>query len=406
MTGESESPQPPPPLEAGAPPGEAPGSPPPPPPPPGERFAASLFAVTPRLRVVPALVAVNAAIFAVMLALGSNAMAPVGDPLLEWGSNFGPRTLGGQPWRLLTNAFLHFGAVHLAMNMLALWDAGRLVERIYGHGRFLALYLAAALGGSVASVATHPQVTSVGASGAVFGVYGALAVFVLRQRGSIPAEVVSRLARVAVFFVGYNTLYSFRNPSIDVAAHLGGLAAGAVAGLLLVRPLVPGREERAGPPLIAVALAVALAGLAVRALPTPPDLQAVVQRFAADEKRLLAELEAVRSGAAAAHATNQAFADALQSRVIGPWREARLRLSAPAPWLPKQRELLDLLGRYAQAREAAWTALAAASRRNDEALLKEFKAREEEAAAAIEELKRLQGPAPQPRPAEKYELPK
>jgi membrane associated rhomboid family serine protease len=233
-------------------------------------FTARLQTVTPRAWVVPALVAANAVAFAVMVARGASPISPSAGDLIGWGANFGPATLGGQPWRLLASTFLHFGALHLAMNMLALWNVGRLVERLFGNARFAALYLAAGIFGSTASVLQHPDVVSAGASGAVFGVYAALGGFLLQQRRSIPGPVLAGLRNVAVSFVGYNLVFGLTNRNIDMAAHVGGLVGGFAAGALLARPLAPGRSQGVrGAGLIAAA-SLALIGI-VGWLPSPAE---------------------------------------------------------------------------------------------------------------------------------------
>lgn len=248
--------------------------------PPGEpdantvlaEFRAFLRTVTPRLWLVPAIVAANVALFGIMVASGVDAFAPGADRVLAWGANYGPATLRGAPWRLLASTFLHFGVVHLAMNMVALWDAGRFVERIFGHARFATIYLAAGLCGSAASLLAHPQSVSAGASGAVFGVYGALGGFLLRQRSAIPPKVLSRLGGVAAAFIGYNTLYAFTRANVDVAAHVGGALAGAIAGAYLARPLAPARKEPGRDVAIAAVGCVAAVAIAWGLVPGAGDL--------------------------------------------------------------------------------------------------------------------------------------
>ena len=250
-------------------------------------FMARLHEVTPRIGVVAAIVAVNVAVFVVMTVAGVSATSPTVADLLKWGGNYGPRTLGGQPWRIVTAAFVHAGLLHIAMNMVALWSSGRVIERIFGGWRFAAMYLCAAIAGGVASVGMHPQTVSVGASGAVFGIYGALAAFLLREHGSIPVPVLRRLGRVAATFVIYNIVYGFSQPAIDNAAHVGGLCGGALAGAWLARPLVAGRP--AAPARIFAALVIAAGALvgATRALPTTPDLDAALNQFATIETRAI-----------------------------------------------------------------------------------------------------------------------
>ena len=130
----------------------------------------------------------------------------------------------GQVWRLVTPLFVHGGIVHLLVNMYSLNVLGPLVERLFGPRRMLALYLLAGVGGSVASLALTPA-ASVGASGAIFGLLGALAAFLaLHRRALGPA---GRLQLRQLAFVALLNLGLGLTPGIDNAAHLGGLISGA-----------------------------------------------------------------------------------------------------------------------------------------------------------------------------------
>src|SRR5581483_12406379 len=102
-------------------------------------FGATIRALTPRGFVTEALIAVNVLVFVVMVARGVSPMEPKIADLLAWGAGYGPSTTGGQWWRLLTATFLHIGVIHLGMNMYCLWDAGRLMERVFGNAGFLVL---------------------------------------------------------------------------------------------------------------------------------------------------------------------------------------------------------------------------------------------------------------------------
>ena len=106
----------------------------------------------PNIPVTFGLAGLNIAIFAVMVFFGAGLWHSSSEVPLAWGANFGPATQDGQWWRLGSAMFLHFGLIHLAMNMLALWDAGRLVERMYGSVRFGLLYLSAGVGGNLLSL--------------------------------------------------------------------------------------------------------------------------------------------------------------------------------------------------------------------------------------------------------------
>ncbi|MET0983338.1 MAG: rhomboid family intramembrane serine protease [Telluria sp.] len=163
--------------------------------------------------------------------------------LVDWGSNYGRRTLNGEWWRLASSMFLHGSIWHLGFNMLALWQVGRVTERIFGSARFVGLYLLAGLSGSIASVLWNPQVNSVGASGAIFGIIGGLLAFLGRPNSGVPPTVVSELRSSLVPFLLFSLWMGFIYPHTDNAAHIGGLAGGWLAGHLLARSIhVPGQR--------------------------------------------------------------------------------------------------------------------------------------------------------------------
>jgi rhomboid protease GluP len=129
-------------------------------------------------------------------------------------------------------------------NMGALWQAGQLVERMFGSARFLALYMVAGVCGSVASVLWNPHVNSVGASGAIFGIIGGLLAFIQRPDSGVPGTVVKDLRGSLGGFLLFNIGAGLVYPHTDNAAHLGGLAGGYLAGYLLARSLhMPGERQ-------------------------------------------------------------------------------------------------------------------------------------------------------------------
>ena len=207
-------------------------------------FRARLAALTPRVVVTPLLIAANVLVFAIMIARGVSPLSPTTDSLLAWGANYGRLSASGQWWRLATAMFLHVGVIHLFMNMWVLWDAGPLVERMLGHAAFASAYLLAGLAGGCASALWSPDRPSVGASGAIFGIFGVLGAVLLRQRRALPPGALTSLTRSSLFFVGCNVIYGLTNPSIDMAAHLGGLAGGFLVGLPLVHALTPEARAR------------------------------------------------------------------------------------------------------------------------------------------------------------------
>jgi len=128
----------------------------------------------------------------------------------------------GESYRFLTSMFLHAGPLHLAMNMWALWIVGRVIEQALGPLRFLGLYLVAGLGGSLAVYLFTGGGPTVGASGAIFGLFAAL--FILLRR-------VGRDASSMLSLIVINVVFTFVIPGISIAGHLGGLATGALAAV-------------------------------------------------------------------------------------------------------------------------------------------------------------------------------
>lgn len=147
--------------------------------------------------------------------------------------------LDGQVWRLLTATFLHANLIHLAVNGWALLQLGSLVETLFGSSRFAAIYFASGLGGSVASVAwdliSGREVPSVGASGAIFGLLGALIAFLARHRDRLTPAARSLLGQL-LFWAAINIVFGFTAPMIDNAGHLGGLAVGLACGAVIGTP--------------------------------------------------------------------------------------------------------------------------------------------------------------------------
>ncbi|MHB1243475.1 MAG: rhomboid family intramembrane serine protease [Gaiellaceae bacterium] len=133
----------------------------------------------------------------------------------------------GEWWRLLTTAFLHYGPIHLGMNMLALWWIGRPLEAALGPLRYLLLYLVSGLAGSAGALIANPSAVTVGASGAIFGILGA-AIVLERQQTYV-------LGGAAVTLLVVNLAFTFAVPGISIGGHLGGLAGGALSILALSR---------------------------------------------------------------------------------------------------------------------------------------------------------------------------
>jgi membrane associated rhomboid family serine protease len=206
----------------------------------GEAIRTSL-AYPLRPRVTQALVGLNVLVFALGFVVASQ-NGRAGVYLSLFGSDMQTtHTIGslsaadlvkGEWWRLLACCFVHYGIMHIAMNMYALWVVGRLAEQIWGHWRYLTIYLAAGLCGSCAAVLTSGGAPSAGASGAIWGVLACLPAWLMLNRRHLPQRLVSEWMRQLISVLVINAVISFL-PGISWAAHFGGGAAGFVVAVLL-----------------------------------------------------------------------------------------------------------------------------------------------------------------------------
>jgi membrane associated rhomboid family serine protease len=178
--------------------------------------------------VTTTLIAINVGIYLLQLAGGAPVNANAGW-IYEHGALFiraidsSGQVVGlaeGEWYRLLTAAFLHYGPIHLAMNMLALWWIGRPLENWLGPARYLLLYLVSGLAGSAGALVASPGAITVGASGAIFGILGAA--IVLERQGTYV------LGGSALTLLIVNIAFTFAVPGISIGGHLGGLAGGAL----------------------------------------------------------------------------------------------------------------------------------------------------------------------------------
>lgn len=190
------------------------------------------------------LVGVNIAVFLVMVSSGVSPSAPSSEQLLKWGANSGLLTLAGQPWRLLTSTFIHIGFFHIAFNMWCLWDLGQLAERIFHRWSYVGIYLLSGVAGSISSVWRHPLGVSAGASGAIFGIAGALITALYLGKLPVPKVALTSTLRSLLFFAGFNLLIGQSIRGIDNSAHLGGLITGLALGAVLAVTLTGPQERR------------------------------------------------------------------------------------------------------------------------------------------------------------------
>ena len=354
-------------------------------------FQHLLHEQTPRVYWTPAILAGNVLLFVAMVLIGHvNVISPTAESLVRWGANFGPKTSNGEWWRLFSSMFVHIGIVHLLFNMWVLAQAGPLVERLFGNTAFLVLYVLSGLAGSLASLARSSLVVSAGASGAIFGVYGALLGYLALRRHALPVQITRGLGGSAVFFVGYNVFYGITQKGIDLAAHGGGFVAGLLCGLVLSWLLTSGgrasRTARIGL-VAACGLGLVLAGaLALKG--SVADVAGAIERFTPVESRAIDEFNAMIGRYKGGKITGAEAARIVEKDVLPSWRASRERLAALGRVPAAQKKLVSLMLRYMKLREESWELFAEGARQEDAGKIRQGNTKNAEAEKVVQEIRK------------------
>jgi membrane associated rhomboid family serine protease len=183
------------------------------------------------------LIIINVAIY-LILAFLSHSLTIDQNLLYQYGAQFGIQQTG-EYWRIFTAMFLHFNILHVGLNMLSLFFIGTAVEVLYGKWRYLAIYLLSGMAGGIATLFLTPDAIAAGASGAIFGVFGALGIFYILNRRNLGAFGGGAITNW-LFWLGLNLVWGFSTPGIGIWDHIGGLAAGMIVGAILM----PGLRRR------------------------------------------------------------------------------------------------------------------------------------------------------------------
>ena len=358
-------------------------------------FVMRLYHYTPKTYLTILLVLINVGIFGLMVMKGVSAIDPSPETMIGWGANIASRTTHGEWWRLLTSMFLHFGIIHLAFNMYVLWQIGSLTERLLGHAGFLVSYLLSGLVGALVSLQWNPaNVASAGASGAVFGLFGALLGLLLRGKkdGSIPQVIFKQQINSGLLFIAINVAFGLSKSNIDMAAHFGGLAGGFLCGLALAHPLstvgVSGRLQRAF--LLAIVGGALVMG-SIALIPRTMDLTGFRMHFFRDvEPKVLQTYNDATIRVQAGEINEKQFADIIDHDVLPPWRASQQayhalhgRVSA------KERQSYTLIGQYIDKRAEWWSSVATALRTGDHAQALRAETAKEQGDAAVTKLNEL-----------------
>jgi membrane associated rhomboid family serine protease len=301
-------------------------------------FMERLETAAPRAVITPLLILLNVLAYVIVAVAASNAYSIDIATLVKWGGNLGAFELQGQWWRMLTAFFLHANLLHLLVNMWMLWGASRLVERLYGRWTFLALYLLCGICASATSSLWEVTHVGVGASGAIFGVIGALIAFLVRRDLQVPRSIAKPYLLSTAIFAAYNLIGGFMDVRIDNAAHVGGLIAGLALGSILARPVDPQAAFPAKRVAAAVAVAICMVLATFWSLGSLGGGLSAFSRYwgshrwyQAGEAQSLVQVTAILNKFQAHESSRAETAEALR---VGPahfWNTATARLAADKP---------------------------------------------------------------------------
>ncbi len=198
--------------------------------------------------VTTTIIGINVLVFLGMAFTGSSPIEPDVLHLVKWGANDGLHTLIQQPWRMLTSTYVHIGILHIALNMWCLWNLGILAEQVFDRWTYFLVYTFCGITGSLVSIVAGPILhhsgISAGASGAIFGMAGALISALYLGHLPIHPSALKSTLKSLLSFAGYNLFFGAVVPAIDNSAHIGGLVCGLALGAALAPHLTSVPEER------------------------------------------------------------------------------------------------------------------------------------------------------------------
>jgi rhomboid protease GluP len=351
----------------------------------GEPFEDFLRARTGWLVVTPFLVALNALVFTCML-FDRGALADA-QTLIDWGGNFAPRTTNGEWWRLITAMFVHGGVLHLMATIAGLVPLGFILERALGRIAFVTTYLAAGVIAGVVSLWTSPAMgVTIGASGAIFGMYGLLLAslvwaIVSPPPAPVPWLMVKRIAAAAVPFFLYNLVAD----DLGTASELAGLATGLVGGLVIARGV--GRAKpavwRAATVMAATVLIAAGAAAPLRGM---IDARPEIARIALVEARTAGSYDAAVARFRLGRLPAKGLVLLIDQTIIPELQADRARLNALRGVPREQLPLVAAAEEYFQLRRQSWQRRAQGLRQSNMNMLREADQTERDALAAFQKM--------------------
>jgi len=307
---------------------------------------------TPSAPVTPALVGLNIVVFVLML-LGKGATGTP-DNLIAWGGSFGPRTTNGEWWRLVTTMFVHVSVLHLFADLAGLVAVGVVLERLVGPLAFAAVYVAAGVSSTALGLIGSPFGVSVGASGAIFGLYGLLLAAVMRSvfnnsTPKLPLALARCLAPAAAVF----TAYSLMTSAIASGPELSALLVGWLSGLFVARDI----EERPAPviriaPILVAALAMVI--VTVRPLSGMTDVTPEIHRLVIAEQEMAARYGTAIDQFTSGRINAQELAAVIDHDITPALQASQVRVASLERVPDEQKPLLVAAEQYLQLRDESW----------------------------------------------------
>jgi rhomboid protease GluP len=326
-----------------------------------EAFREALRARTPYAYATLAIVALNLVVFALMVP----SPGPVGEPttLIGWGAHVGSRTTNGEWWRLVSTLFVHWGFMHLVVNVLTVLQLGLVLERLVGYQTFAATYIVGGLLAGVATMSAEPLEVSAGPSGSIFGLYGLLiasVVWGVRPRSvvTIPQLGLNRLAPTALLFVVTHAING------GTGSAFVPLAIGLVAGLVVTRGVsasIP-PPRRVASAMGATALVVLAAAVPLRGL---TDVSPVLERIHEVERRTAAEYDASIGKFRKRQLTPEALVQQIELTIVPELERVHGELAALDKVPPAQQPIVVRANEYFRLRQESWSLRVEGLRKTD-----------------------------------------
>ena len=311
---------------------------------------------------------------------------------IAWGANYAPRTTSDEWWRLVTYAFVHAGFFHLVATVAALLSLGVILERLVGHAAFAAVYFASAAVAGAVSLWTRPALTvTLGASAAIFGLYGlliAVAVYGYLRKPRLPFSMlaVKRLGAGAALFL----LYNYFSDDLPWVCELAGLGTGLLMGLSLARRIMV-QKVRTQRAILAPAMAVLIAFAVALPLRGTTDARPAIARIAVVETWTALEYARAVNEFTQGRLPQKELGKVIQTKILPALTADRTRVDGLKGVPREQRPLVATAKEYFELREASWKRRLEGLKASNMKILREADRTEREALDQYDRLRREAG---------------